>query len=431
MHNNKVSKVLGAGLALALAFSSVAPALAEAYVDASSAIFGSESVDFGGGKPSETKFGVKVSYETKDGIDHQRAEFATKGEGYFQTLESISTDNSSALTNFDFGKAKNGSSLGNYMVDGTWEAKAVTLEDASNKVLKRTEISNVTIEVRHGIIPDELVNISATGLTLRKAQGDDAYVSIPVSSVTDSDGTADAVQFVYSDPSNEEIVVSATQSGDNWTGKVFATEGVIPQTGKYTLKEIRALVIRNFDKNGDLQSNKASNNKTYFTLKSWTFVDSSSEDLSAANFELSQPYQPMLRLYNPGSGEHFYTAKAGEKDLLVKEGWKFEGIGFYAANSSSSKTKVNRLYNGFDHHYASDGEAALLEKLGWKNEGVAFYSSEAADRIGLYRLYNPNASSGAHHYTTSTGELELLKKAGWKYEGVSFYGTKPSGPRFA
>jgi hypothetical protein len=37
--------------------------------------------------------------------------------------------------------------------------------------------------------------------------------------------------------------------------------------------------------------------------------------------------QPMHRLYNPNSGEHFYTASAGEQKHLVKVGWRDEGIG--------------------------------------------------------------------------------------------------------
>ena len=38
----------------------------------------------------------------------------------------------------------------------------------------------------------------------------------------------------------------------------------------------------------------------------------------------------MHRLYNPNSGEHFYTANTKEKTDLVGFGWKYEGIGWYA-----------------------------------------------------------------------------------------------------
>ena len=39
----------------------------------------------------------------------------------------------------------------------------------------------------------------------------------------------------------------------------------------------------------------------------------------------------MFRMYNPNSGEHFYTGNQAERDTLVQAGWKYEGIGFYTA----------------------------------------------------------------------------------------------------
>ena len=41
---------------------------------------------------------------------------------------------------------------------------------------------------------------------------------------------------------------------------------------------------------------------------------------------------PVYRLYNPNSGEHFFTNTNAEKNMLIKAGWKYEGIGFYALN---------------------------------------------------------------------------------------------------
>ena len=37
----------------------------------------------------------------------------------------------------------------------------------------------------------------------------------------------------------------------------------------------------------------------------------------------------MYRLYNPNSGEHFYTASKGERNHLISLGWNDEGIGWY------------------------------------------------------------------------------------------------------
>lgn len=102
------------------------------------------------------------------------------------------------------------------------------------------------------------------------------------------------------------------------------------------------------------------------------------EDLvqgNARSFRAAASSIPMYRLYNPNSGEHFYTKTVSERDHLKKVGWRDEGISWYSPNSG----------------------------------------------IPLYRLYNPNAKAGSHHYTPITSERDNLKKAGWRYEGIAWY----------
>ena len=82
----------------------------------------------------------------------------------------------------------------------------------------------------------------------------------------------------------------------------------------------------------------------------------------------------MYRVYNPNSGEHFYTQNVAEKNNLVSKGWRYEGISWYSGGPNA-----------------------------------------------LHRLYNPNAKSGAHHYTLNTNEKNNLVKHGWKYEGLAWY----------
>ena len=123
--------------------------------------------------------------------------------------------------------------------------------------------------------------------------------------------------------------------------------------------------------------------------------------------------QPMYRLYNPNSGEHFYTASAGEQKHLVRVGWRDEGTGWTAP--AKSATPVYRLYNpnAGDHHYTmSAGERDSLKRAGWNYEGIGWYSSDAK-AVPLYRQYNPNARTGTHNYTTSGAERDhLVKVAG-------------------
>lgn len=102
------------------------------------------------------------------------------------------------------------------------------------------------------------------------------------------------------------------------------------------------------------------------------------EDLvqgNARSFRAAASSIPMYRLYNPNSGEHFYTKTVSERDHLRSVGWRDEGISWYSPNSG----------------------------------------------IPLYRLYNPNAKAGSHHYTPITSERDNLKKAGWRYEGIAWY----------
>jgi hypothetical protein len=132
----------------------------------------------------------------------------------------------------------------------------------------------------------------------------------------------------------------------------------------------------------------------------------------------------MYRMYNPNSGEHFYTGSTEERDSLIQAGWKNEGVGFSAP--AKSDFPMYRLYNpnAGDHHYTgSEKEKEDLVKAGWKYEGIAFYACDN-DGAPQFRLYNPNAQAGAHHYTSSAEERANLEAAGWKYEGIGFYTKK-------
>lgn len=134
--------------------------------------------------------------------------------------------------------------------------------------------------------------------------------------------------------------------------------------------------------------------------------------------------KPLFRLYNPNSGEHFFTAEPKERDKLKNAGWKYEDIAWMVPLASD--TPVYRLYNpnAGDHHYTtSKKEASMLVSKGWSDEDIAFYSwNNTGEEV--YRLYNPNAVAGAHHFTKVPGERDALIKAGWKDEDVAFYGLR-------
>ena len=140
--------------------------------------------------------------------------------------------------------------------------------------------------------------------------------------------------------------------------------------------------------------------------------------------DYNKPVQmPMYRIYNPNSGEHFYTSSEEEKAYLIKVGWNDEGLGWTAISTSSKP--VYRLYNsiGGEHHYTlSEAERDNLVNVGWKYEGIGWYSD---GEIPLYRVYNPNAFANNHHYTTSVEERDYLLSIGWRDEGIGWYGVNP------
>ncbi|HCK88813.1 MAG TPA: hypothetical protein DHW39_08395 [Erysipelotrichaceae bacterium] len=143
------------------------------------------------------------------------------------------------------------------------------------------------------------------------------------------------------------------------------------------------------------------------------------------NIELPEGIREMYRLYNPNSGEHFYTAETKERNSLITVGWMYEGVGWYAPEKS--EVPVYRLYNKYagDHHYTmQEVEKEALVEAGWNDEGIGWYSDEN-EEIPLYRQYNPYAVSGSHNYTTNKNENDALVKAGWKEEGISWYGINP------
>ena len=134
----------------------------------------------------------------------------------------------------------------------------------------------------------------------------------------------------------------------------------------------------------------------------------------------------MFRLFNPNSGEHFYTASSVEGNNLLALGWNYEGIAWKAPVSSN--TPVYRLYNpnSGEHHYtAGVDERDFLVSLGWNFEGIGWYSSDL-HTTPMHRLYNPNATgqfaAGAHFYTNNVGERDVLVSNGWTYEGIGWYG---------
>ena len=139
---------------------------------------------------------------------------------------------------------------------------------------------------------------------------------------------------------------------------------------------------------------------------------------NAGNEEDDLPGEPVYRLYNPNSGEHFYTLNVNERDKLIEAGWSDEGVAWYS--SEDSAVPVYRLYNPNegDHHFTLNAdERGHLIEIGWIDEGIGWYS-EKSETVPVYRLYNPN--SGHHFFTADLTEARSCIKAGWSDEGIAW-----------
>ena len=144
-----------------------------------------------------------------------------------------------------------------------------------------------------------------------------------------------------------------------------------------------------------------------------------------------QPENPVTRLYNPLKGRRLFSSNETEIDILTGDGWKNEGVIYYAPEEATAE--VFRFYiSGENRHFYTaleserDGIIANQNVFSdWQYEGVAFsaYSTNdfPEDAIAVVRYLNKE--SGNHVYSTSTFEQRILDQdSNWLNEGIAWYG---------
>lgn len=87
---------------------------------------------------------------------------------------------------------------------------------------------------------------------------------------------------------------------------------------------------------------------------------------------------PVYRVYNPRTGDHFYTINIAEKTAALNSGWSTdEGIiGYAAAASRSNNMPVYRYWNGHDHFYTANYTELGAGKGGYGYEKIDFYGAK-------------------------------------------------------
>ncbi len=144
------------------------------------------------------------------------------------------------------------------------------------------------------------------------------------------------------------------------------------------------------------------------------------------------------RFYNRITGDHLYSDSFNEEINPIIEDisqnrknsiWVPE-VGWFSPPTGDPVYRVYNANSGEHFYTASLNEREALIKAGWKDEGLAFHSN-TPDKDPVYRLFNPNATNaGSHHFTYFIEEVEALTRLGWKNEGIVWYVTNYPDPYF-
>lgn len=141
----------------------------------------------------------------------------------------------------------------------------------------------------------------------------------------------------------------------------------------------------------------------------------------------------IYRMYNSTSGEHLYTSDTNERNVLLTNGWTYEGQGWTSPNKGVNNAQpVYRLYNPAEggHLYTMDAHErdVLAGQYGWNYEGIGWYS-DAEKSIPVYREFNPGASKNGHNFTASeTEDRILVSQYHFNAEGIAWYAVPDPDP---
>jgi hypothetical protein len=130
----------------------------------------------------------------------------------------------------------------------------------------------------------------------------------------------------------------------------------------------------------------------------------------------------VYRFGNMPENRHFWTTDIYERDRMIREGYRYEGVA-WRASATATSIPVYRLYSSSmkKHLFTTDGyEKNVLDKTSsWKYEGIAWYSNPVKTGAPVYRLYA--AHNAEHFFTTDTYERDKLSKSKvFRYEGTAW-----------
>lgn len=138
---------------------------------------------------------------------------------------------------------------------------------------------------------------------------------------------------------------------------------------------------------------------------------------------------PVYRLYNPNTGDHFYTTSESEKislEKILKTPIVSEGIAFYSYSDGSAEKEsfpVYKFYNSNGDFYFYTSSDTKNNQLSVNSKTIAFYASPTAQN-GALPVYDFYITNNKHFYTISEAEKDGIVKtpnSSYKLEGIAFY----------
>lgn len=126
------------------------------------------------------------------------------------------------------------------------------------------------------------------------------------------------------------------------------------------------------------------------------------------------------RMYNGGSGEHFYTATAGEG---TTSGFHQEAANYFQLASSPAPGLVplHRCLMNYGKHFYTSAPNCEGVSPGTEEGTLGYLSStQQCGSVPLYRSYNPGSND--HFYTVDAEEnARATQGGGYKDEGIIGY----------
>lgn len=126
------------------------------------------------------------------------------------------------------------------------------------------------------------------------------------------------------------------------------------------------------------------------------------------------------RMYNQGSGEHFYTTVRGEG---ANVGFHEEGANYFYTSSAPAPGLVplHRCLMSYGKHFYTTAPNCEGVTPGTEEGHVGYISTvPQCGAVPLFRSFNPGSND--HFYTTDPGEhARATHGGGWNDEGITGY----------